>query len=214
MRSKSTLGHAFTLVATQPVVERHLGRARVRHGGGAGFELHDRVGLLDAARDDAARTVVFPAPRDDMDAVGEQRGGERVAHVPLVALAVEREMEPRAAVDATSGGQAATLRHSMPPDVLRRRFTHLVHRRDLVRDGIAPHVEPSPAAVRMHPLLEVRAARVLAHEEVIAPLLVGQRVGVDRPHDVRFAAVGELGLLARAAPWAGDQQHGELRPDQ
>ena len=40
-------------------------------------------------------------------AVGEQRRGQRVAGVPLVAPAVEREREPRAAIDAAAGRQAA-----------------------------------------------------------------------------------------------------------
>ena len=187
----------------EAVVELDLGRARVRHRAGAGLELHDRVGLLDAAGDDAPRPVIFPAPRDHADAVGEQRGGERVAGVALVAPAVEREREPRAAVDAAAGGQAAGLVMRRAPAALPR----LVHRGDAIGDGVAAHVEPAPAAERVQPLLEVRAARVLAHEQVVAPLRVGQRVGVDRPRDVRLAAVGELALLARAAPGTFDQQH-------
>jgi len=42
-------------------------------------ELHQRVGLLDAAADDAARPVVLEAAPDDTDAAGEQRRGDRIA---------------------------------------------------------------------------------------------------------------------------------------
>src|SRR5262245_42384222 len=58
----------------------------------------------------------------------------------------------------------------------------------------------------MAPLLEVAALRVLAHEEVVAPLRVAERIRILRPRDVRLAAVGELRLVARAAPRARDDQ--------
>ena len=43
------------------------------------------------------------------------------------------------------------------------------------------------------------------HEEVVAPLLIAQCVGVLRPRDVRFSSVAEITFVPRAAPRAFDQ---------
>ncbi len=102
-------------VRHETVVERDLGCSRVRHRTGTRSQLHDGVGLLDTTRDNAARTMVFPAARDHVDAIGQQCRGERVARKALVALAVEREREPRPAIDASTGGQSTDLRHALPP---------------------------------------------------------------------------------------------------
>ncbi len=42
-------------------------------------QIEDRVRLLDAGREDAARAVILEAAADDRNAIGEQRGGNRVA---------------------------------------------------------------------------------------------------------------------------------------
>ena len=78
---------------------------------------------------------------------------------------------------------------------------------DLVRRRVAQHVEPAAASRRVHPPLRELALRVVAHEQVVGPLLVGQCLGVGRVRQTRLSPVSELRLVARAAPWAGDQQH-------
>ena len=94
----------------QTVEQRLLGRPDVRHGPRRIVpELHHRVRLLDAGRDDAARPGVLEAAPDDVDAVGEQRRGERVAAVALQATPGERERQRPAAIDAPARGQAVAL---------------------------------------------------------------------------------------------------------
>src|SRR3954468_15757739 len=59
----------------------------------------------------------------------------------------------------------------------------------------------------MDPALAEPALRVVAHEEVIGPGGVVERLRIGRTRDVRFTAVAELGLVARAAPGAADEKH-------
>src|SRR5215510_10591417 len=73
--------------------------------------------------------------------------------------------------------------------------------------GMAGGIEPAAAAASMVPALEMPALGVLAHEQVVAPLRVGELVGLRRPRDMRLAAIGELALVPLAAIGAGDQQH-------
>src|SRR6185312_7085174 len=82
----------------------------------------------------------------------------------------------------------------------------LVDRKDAVRDRVAQQVEPSAAPRLVHPPLGENAAWVVAHVEVIGPggLVGGIRVGA---RDMRLAAVAVFGLVALAAPGAGDLQH-------
>src|SRR3546814_11413739 len=58
-----------------------------------------RVGLLDAGGEQAAWAVVLEAATVEVDAAGEQRGGEGVAGEALVAPPIEGEAERPAAVD-------------------------------------------------------------------------------------------------------------------
>jgi transcriptional regulator of arginine metabolism len=79
---------------------------------------------------------------------------------------------------------------------------------DKLAGGRIPHqVEPAPAAVGVVPALGERALGVVAHEQVVGPGLVGERVGVGGVGDAGLPAVGELDLVARPAPRARDQQH-------
>ena len=104
----------------QPVIEENVGRAPVRLGEGAGFEPHQRRGLLDPGGHDAARTVILEAARDDPDPVRQQRRGQRVPRMPLVFPSVEAEPEHPPALDHSSFGQAKmrchppTLPHILP----------------------------------------------------------------------------------------------------
>src|SRR5579871_74329 len=78
---------------------------------------------------------------------------------------------------------------------------------NLMRDGVAGHLEPAPAAERVHPALPEGALRIVADEQEPPPFLVGQRSGLRRIRHACLAAVGELDLVALAAPGAGDLEH-------
>ena len=109
-------GPAIDAGGHQAVVKGDLGRSCVRHRGRRGAELDQRVRLLDTGGDDAARPVVLEAASDEVDAVGQQRRGQRVAGTALIGLAVERETERPRAVDAAALLQAkpqtVALRHA------------------------------------------------------------------------------------------------------
>nr|GFD43098.1 hypothetical protein [Tanacetum cinerariifolium] len=100
----------------QARVQRLLGSAHVRDLSGFGrADLQDRVRLFGTGREDAARTRVFEAAADDVDAVGQQGCGQGVAFKALVGLTVEAEVQDLAAVDAAAVGQAIGLAHTLSP---------------------------------------------------------------------------------------------------
>ena len=78
----------------------------VRLGEPAAPQLHERVGLLGAGREDAARAMVLEAAPDQMHAVREQRRGERVAGIAFVADAVVSEAQRAPPVDAAAARPA------------------------------------------------------------------------------------------------------------
>ena len=84
------------------------------------------------------------------------------------------------------------------------RVADLVGRGDLMRNGVADDVEPAPAAGQMHPALAVPALRVLPHEQVVGPGLVGRLEMIVGPAEMRLAAVAELAFGPLAAIEAGD----------
>ena len=84
----------------EPVEQLDLGRAQHRLRPTAELDLHEPVGLLRAGRRDPARPAAVDARPDHVDAVRQQRRGERVAAEPAQRGAVERERERRAPVDA------------------------------------------------------------------------------------------------------------------
>ena len=83
-RSNPTDGQQLTLDGLQTLVQLDLSSDVVGQSLGARPELDQRVRLLDAAADDAPRTVVLEAPAHKANAVRKQRRGERIALVPLV----------------------------------------------------------------------------------------------------------------------------------
>ena len=90
-RSRRSDGQRFWLVGLEPVeqldwVARMFGSVRR-----TAAQRDERVRLLDAGREDAARPVVLEAAADEAHAVGEQRRGERVARHGRPASAVEGE---------------------------------------------------------------------------------------------------------------------------
>ncbi len=105
-------GPAVLAAGDEALVELDLGRPDIGLGARALAELDQRVRLLGAGRDDAARAMVFEAPADQVDAVREQRGRQRVAGEALVADAVEGEAQRARAVDPP------TLRQPMARPVL------------------------------------------------------------------------------------------------
>ena len=62
-------------------------------------------------------------------------------------------------------------------------------------------------AVDVVPAFGPPALRVVAQEQEVGPLLVGQDLGIGRVGEPGLAAVAELDLVARPAPRARDQQH-------
>ena len=82
----------------QPVGQLDLRRAQHRLRAAAALHLDQPVRLLRARRGDPARPAAVDARPDDVDPVGEQRRGQRVAAEPAEGCAVERERERGAAV--------------------------------------------------------------------------------------------------------------------
>ena len=79
-------------------------------------------------------------------------------------------------------------------------------RPDFVSRGVALEPEPLPTAEDVLPELAMRSFRVVEQEDVIVPSL--EIAGsVRRPRLRGIAAVAELGVVALAAPGAGDPQH-------
>src|SRR6185437_13788087 len=99
----------------EALIELHFGGPRIGDRACAGFQLDERIGLFDAAGDEAARAVILTASRDDSDTVRQQRRRERISRVAHVALAVEREGERPAAVDAPALAQSVHGCHTVLP---------------------------------------------------------------------------------------------------
>ena len=78
-------------VRLQPVEDLLHGGAQVRLLPRAAAHGHQRVGLLAARRQDAARAVILEGPPHQPHAVGQQGRGQRVALEPLVPRPVEGE---------------------------------------------------------------------------------------------------------------------------
>ena len=77
-----------------------LGGAQIGGEARARPHCHEGVGLVRPGRHDAARAVIFERTSDEMHAVGEQGGSERVAGEAFVSLAVERKAQLPCPVDA------------------------------------------------------------------------------------------------------------------
>ncbi len=80
----------------------------------AAADLQERVNLLGAGAEDAARPVVLETARHHRDAVGHERRGQRVAGTPLEAGPVEGEIDGARTVDAPALGQALALGAHLP----------------------------------------------------------------------------------------------------
>ena len=83
---------AVLALGLQALVELDLRRAQVRRvARRVAPHADERTGLFGACRQNAARPVIFEGAAEEVHAVCEQRGGERVACKPVEHLAVERE---------------------------------------------------------------------------------------------------------------------------
>ena len=111
--------------------------------------------------------MVLEAATDEGDAVGEKGGGDGVAAEGTDGASVEGELEGRVAVDAAAMAEAEGLAHE--------RVAVGAGAENFVGDGVALDDEPAAAAGGVAPLFAVVAATVVAHEEVVGPLLVGER---------------------------------------
>ncbi len=105
MTSKASDGQRFWLSANEAVVQLDLGRARVGLAARAAAQFDQRVRLLGAGGEDAARPVVLERAADEADAVGDERRGERVARAAVHGDAVEGERVRRRAVDQAAAGE-------------------------------------------------------------------------------------------------------------
>ncbi|PAV69089.1 hypothetical protein WR25_14767 [Diploscapter pachys] len=82
----------------EPVIQFHLRRQQVgRVARTVAPNADQRIGLVRACAQNAARAVVFERSADQMHAVREQRGGERIPLPPRIALAVEGKVDRRVA---------------------------------------------------------------------------------------------------------------------
>jgi hypothetical protein len=100
--SKDRLGQRFWLTATSPVTKLDARRLQIGFMVGAKAHSDERVHLLGAEPDNAARPVIFEAPADQPPTIGEKGGGERVAGIARQALSIEGEAERPIAVDQSA----------------------------------------------------------------------------------------------------------------
>ena len=99
----------------QAVVELHLGGHQVGLRAGPLSHLDQRVGLLHARGHDSPGTVVLQASRHQVDAVGQQPGGQRVSLKRRVIAPVEGEGQRLVPVDPAAGGETMGLAHPVAP---------------------------------------------------------------------------------------------------
>ena len=127
--------------------------------------------------------------------------------VPVYSVPSNVKRQRRVAVDAPAGGQPKAGAHA----ITGLGCADPVDGDELVGGGVADGVEPAPAAGRMAPALGEAAPSGCRGRTGTRPTRASvSAVRVGRVGDVRLAAVVELGLVARPAPRAVDQQHGLL----
>ncbi len=109
-------GPAILARSAEPIVKLDLGRAQIRrHPARSARKRDQRVRLLGAGAQDSPRPVIFERAPDEMKAVGDQGGRERVAGIALVIEAVEGEDERARTIDRTDACETKRLAHSRRP---------------------------------------------------------------------------------------------------
>ena len=109
-------GPAVLAAGVKPVLQLDHRGARVGFRASAGAGCYQRIGFCRTRREDAARAVIFEAAADELDAVGEQRRGQRIARMAGERLSVESEVDRAGAVDLSAGGEAMAA-HAAPPSL-------------------------------------------------------------------------------------------------
>ncbi len=188
----------------QPVEQLDGGRQQHRLGEGR-LQLHESAGVFGPRSGNPARTTEFDAGGDLMNPVGQQCRCQRITGVAGEFAPTEGEVVGDVAIDAAARDGAEGCSHEMA----RLLFVEAVHAVESVRGGITNGVEPAPASGVVAPSFGEQPLGVGPEKYEVRPLLVGQRLRIGRIGDVRLAAVVELGLFARPAPWAFDQLHGD-----
>ena len=103
----------------QPLIQLLHGGAHVRRlAGRVPLDLDERVGLLGAGRQNAARPVILERAADQVDAVGQQRRGQRIALQADIGLVVEGEARRLRLVDAAGIGNTERRGHFAAPGSL------------------------------------------------------------------------------------------------
>src|SRR5699024_339389 len=95
-------------------IQLHLRRPLIGQRARTAADLQDGVRLLRTTADNAARAPVFETAGDDVNAVGQQRRGQRVAVKALQRLPVPAEINGPVAVDATTGWQTIAAHCASP----------------------------------------------------------------------------------------------------
>ncbi len=109
-------GPAVLARSAKSIVKLDLGRAQI--GGcaaGSARKRDQRVRLLGAGGEDAARAVIFERAPHEMEAVGDQGGRERVAGAALVIEPIEGEDEGARRVDRAAARETKRLAHAPRP---------------------------------------------------------------------------------------------------
>src|SRR5690606_8331635 len=78
-------------------------------------DLDQRVRLFRPRRENAARPVILERAADEMDAVGQQGRGERVALQPLEALAVKGEIDLLGRYESSGARKTEFAAHLLVP---------------------------------------------------------------------------------------------------
>src|SRR5204863_6609575 len=93
----------------EPVVEFDLCCPQVRLRARAFAQLDEGVGLLRAGAQDSPRPVIFETAADEMHAIGQQGGSQRVPRMALIASPIEGEAERPGPIDGAALGQTVGL---------------------------------------------------------------------------------------------------------
>ncbi len=151
----------------QPVEQFDRRRARVRLAPRAGAQFHQRVRLLGPRRQHAARAMIFERAADQRYAIGQQRGGERVAGMAGEAASVEAESSGCARSIRPPLGQAGSC--ALAPPRLRAEAISWVR-----VSRVTTSQRRQPADVM--PVFPVRAGGIVAQIDVVVASR-GRRIG-------------------------------------
>ena len=99
-------GHRFWLGGFQPLVQFDRRRFAVRLAPRAGAQLDQRIRLLRAGGNDAARPVILEAAANEADAFRQQRGGKRVTRKARDLASVKAATQRLRAIDRARRSRA------------------------------------------------------------------------------------------------------------